>query len=341
MNKGKQEGFWMKNQRDPTLECSIGILAYNEEANIGTLLDALLKQNLEGCNIQEIIVVASGCTDKTERIVRDFCERDPRIKLLVQQQREGKASAINLFLQEAKADILVLESADTIPSRNAIKNLLRPFSDPGIGMTGARPRPINNLKTFMGYATHFLWWMHHYLALTRPKLGELVAFRNILERIPPDTAVDEASIEAIITRAGYQTCYVQDAIVRNKGPETVKDYLIQRRRIIAGHKHLKKTQGYLVASTDIHLILTILAEKLHLHLKTVLRLIRQRRFYHLTTYIYLHLRRAFYITGAIVIEIVGYGLGAYDFYIKKKNPFIWDIASSTKKLSEPSKFDLS
>ena len=51
----------------PTL--SIGIMAYNEEANIGRLLSSLLDQNLTQANLTEIFVVASGCTDRTEKIV--------------------------------------------------------------------------------------------------------------------------------------------------------------------------------------------------------------------------------------------------------------------------------
>ena len=33
-----------------------------------------------------------------------------------------------------------------------------------------------------------------------------------------------------------------------------------------------------------------------------------------------------------MLEMIGRGLGYYDFHVRKKNPFIWDIASSTKKL---------
>jgi biofilm PGA synthesis N-glycosyltransferase PgaC len=118
------------------INCSIGIMAYNEEANIGRLLDALLRQNLSHCFIKEIFVVASGCTDRTEDIVKDYIRLDERIKLLVQRQREGKASAINLFLSKANADVFVLESGDTIPEVDTMEKLVMPFSDPTIGMTG-------------------------------------------------------------------------------------------------------------------------------------------------------------------------------------------------------------
>ena len=52
------------------MDVSIGIMAYNEEKNIGNLLKTLLKQNLSF--VKEIIVVNSGSTDKTAKIVKKF-----------------------------------------------------------------------------------------------------------------------------------------------------------------------------------------------------------------------------------------------------------------------------
>jgi hypothetical protein len=42
-------------------------------------------------------------------------------------------------------------------------------------------------------------------------------------------------------------------------------------------------------------------------------------------------RHTVWTPGAIALEIIGRILGYYDFYIRKKNPFIWDTASSTKR----------
>jgi len=136
------------------LTCSIGITVYNEQANIPRLLEALLNQELGSVTINEIIVIASGCTDNTEQVVQRFTGRDRKVRLLGQKERFGKASAVNLFLQQATEDLLILSSADIIPADNVIEKLLKPLSDPEVGMSGVRQVPVNEPGTFMGFAVH-------------------------------------------------------------------------------------------------------------------------------------------------------------------------------------------
>ena len=81
------------------INCSIGIIVYNEAANIGKLLNALLTQQLEQVVIEDIFVVSSACTDDTDDIVRKYCEKNPKIKLITEPERRGKSSAINRFIE--------------------------------------------------------------------------------------------------------------------------------------------------------------------------------------------------------------------------------------------------
>ncbi len=295
-------------------QCCIGVMAYNEEANIGKLLDALLHQDIQCCKLREIVVVASGCTDRTVEISREWANRDSRIRVIVQKTREGKASAINEFITYARSlqtDLLVLESADTLPADGqTMERLLAPFSrHPDIGMTGAHPVPINPRQTFIGFVVHLQWNLHHRIALCSPKLGELVAFRNVIPGIPPDTAVDEAAIEALLVPQGYRLMYVPDALVYNKGPDTVKDFLIQRRRIAAGHIHLQATQNHVVSTMNPWTSLKMLRHELSWTPKLLL-----------------------WTLGAMSLEAYGRFLGYTDFYVKRKNPFKWDMAETTKRL---------
>jgi poly-beta-1,6-N-acetyl-D-glucosamine synthase len=316
----------------PLVTCSVGIMAFNEEANIGRLLRALARQRLDGFRIDEIIVVASGCTDATERIVREQAREDARIRLVTQLRREGKAAAVNLFLAQARGDLIVLESADTLPLPDTVQRLLAPFSDPAVGMTGARPRPLDRMNTFMGYASHFLWWMHHTLALDAPKLGEMVAFRRGVTAIPEDTAVDEAAIEVQVSRTGRRIQYAHAAVVRNKGPETIRDYLVQRRRIVAGHSHLRRTQSHIVTSARAGLVLRVFAGKLLRHVRLTTRLLARRRFAYALRYARHHVVRTAFAFGAVGMEAVGWTLGGWDFYVRRRNPYVWDVARTTKRL---------
>lgn len=291
----------------PVLSCSIGIMAYNEEANISRLLDALLGQQTRHCIIDDITVIASGCTDNTEHVVRESARRHPKVKLIVQPHREGKASAINLFLRQTKSEILVLESADTLPESTAIERLVEPFSDPRVGMTGGHPIPTNDPRTFMGFTVHLLWALHHQIALNQPKLGELVAFRRVFYRIPYNSAVDEASIEPLIVGQGYRLHYVPEAIVYNRGAESVSDFLKQRRRIQAGHLKMRREQGYIVSTMEGRHILAALMRNWQWD------------------------GRYFLWTPLVAgLEIYGRTLGWLDLRLKKRDHAVWDVAASTK-----------
>lgn len=285
---------------------SIGVCVYNEEKNIKNLLNSLLNQ--KNVKIKEIIVISSACTDKTDEIIENkFANSNPKIILIKQEKREGKASAINLLLKHVSGDIVVLESGDTIPVEDTIEHLTKPFKYENIGMTGGKPIPVNNPNTFIGFTVHLLWDLHHKLASKEPKLGELVAFRScLIQHIPHDTAVDEAYIEAHVRERGYELKYVPDAIVYNKGPENTSDFLKQRRRIFAGHIHLNKTKGYTASSMKLNILKLIMGD------------------------ITLNPKEIMWTFGAMFLEFYGRILGSYDFFIKKENPYIWNIAETTK-----------
>ncbi len=291
------------------INCCIGVIVYNEVANIEKLLEALLEQKLDKIAIRNIIVISSACTDGTDEIVENFAKKNKKIKLITEPERRGKSAAINKFITASESDILIIESGDTIPAKDTVEKMVVPFFEEKIGMTGGRPVPENDPKTFIGYSVNLLWKLHHKMALISPKLGEMVAFRKIFEAIPEKSAVDEASIEAIMKENNLKLKYIPEAIVHNKGPENIKDFIKQRRRIETGHLWLMETENYEVSSQNPKILL-----------KLAISEIMENPF------------KIHFLFGTILLEIYSRFLGWYDFKIKKKNPFKWDIAESTKKL---------
>ncbi|MEJ2637729.1 MAG: glycosyltransferase [Calditrichia bacterium] len=293
------------------LMVSVGVMAYNEEKNIAKCLAALENQNLSSGEIAEIYVVSSGSTDRTNEIVFSFHKRNPCIKLVVQRERKGKASAINEYLRIAQGDICILESADTITEPDTVENLIKPFSKSRIGMTGAHSIPVNHNRNFIGFCVNKLWRLHHLMALDHAKCGEMIAFRNIISKIPSYSSVDEAVIEAIICENGLQIEYVPEAVVHNKGPENLRDFLKQRRRIATGHKHLLSTKGYRVATSPSSSIIKYVWKDMSWTPRQIL-----------------------FTFGLILTEALSRLAGVLNFYLRDKNPYIWEISSSTKHIVE-------
>lgn len=282
------------------MSISVGIMAYNEEKNIARILDAILGQSIA---VKEIIVVSSGSTDKTNEIVRKYAKKHKSITLITQEKRLGKASAINEFLKRASSDILVLESADTTPKNGAIEKMVKRFSDEKVGIVASRPIPAN-CEGILGHVVNLQWELHHQISLQKPKFGELIGFRRVIDKIP-NTAVDEEQIAALIQRLGYKAKYASDAIVYNKGPKNLKDFFGQRRHIYCGHLELKKDFHYKPASLDNKAIVTGLWKTLKI-------------------------KDLPYIALAVILEAIGRALGLFDYYTNKEKHYIWEVAKSTK-----------
>lgn len=295
------------DHHEPSLYCSIGVTAHNEEANIGPLLDALISQHLYDVEIAEIIVVASGCTDDTVQIVELYAAHEPRIHLIVQPRREGKTAAINLFLAQAREEICVLESGDTLPDEHTVENLVRMFADPTVGMAGAHKIPVNTPEHMVGLFTHLRLRLEHQLCLEIPRLGEMIAFRKVFDRIPPDVAMDEAFVEALVIKRGLSVRYAPDAVVYNTGPTTVSEFVRQRRRNHAGHLYLKSKYGYAVSSIQNGRVAKIALKE-----------------------VWGALRLLWTLIALAVLEAWSRLLGWYDFAIKRDRHVVWDIAWSQK-----------
>ena len=145
------------------------------------------------------------------------------MRLISQERREGKASAINLFIGEARSPVLIMVSGDVLVKQGTIESLLAHFDDPAVGMVGGHPTPVNDEAAFLGHAVHLQWRLHDRIARRSPKLGEIVAFRNVVPSIPLDTAVDELSIQgwSCISAIGWCTSRMRSSTTAARQRSTI------------------------------------------------------------------------------------------------------------------------
>jgi len=233
------------------LSVSVGVCVYNEGKNIERSIRSVYSQRIDDFEMAEVIVVSSGSTDDTDDIVERLINEYQSLRLIKQEKRMGKNSAINEFLKEKKGDICVLLNGDNVLGNDSsLLSLVSPFNDENVGMTGGHPIPTNDPGSFAGFATHLIWSMHHHISMIRPKIGELVAFRDIGTRLPTTMQSDEDIIKMELERNGYVSVYSPDAIVLNHGPETVRDFIKQRVRVNIGEEYIRREFEYSVPTKD-------------------------------------------------------------------------------------------
>jgi cellulose synthase/poly-beta-1,6-N-acetylglucosamine synthase-like glycosyltransferase len=235
---------------------TVGICAYNEESNIEQSVRSVYSQILQGFSVNEVIVISSGSTDRTDEIIKNLMLEYNNLRLIRQEKREGKNSAINCLLNNKCTEIIILLNADNVLAQNdSLSNLIRPLIDSkDVGIVGGHPVPTNPKKSIAGFASNFLWVLHHHISMIHPKIGELLAFRDIGTRLPLNSQSDEDILRMKLEEAGYTSVYAPNALVLNRGPETVADFLKQRVRVNIGERYIKKRFDYNIPTWNKSLI---------------------------------------------------------------------------------------
>jgi len=234
------------------LSVTIGISSFNEERNIGRLLDALVPQEEdENFSITQI-VISDDSQDNTCRIIEQYAKRDKRIQLYHHSIRRGKPSAINEIFSQAEGDVVVLLDADIIPAdRMLMRRLIQPFlKQPKLGIAAGaavalKPRTVQER---MAYFT-FKIWRH-----LREELrggnnffsvhGKVMAVSSKLSRnvvIPDGVIGDDGYLYLMCKRLALGVYYCRDAVVYYRETSDIGDFLKRR---IKYEKNLNQLIGF-------------------------------------------------------------------------------------------------
>ena len=231
--------------KKPTL--TIGIPAYNEEANIDHLLRALLADTSKRVAIKEIIVVSDGSTDATVARARSI--RDRRIRVLDRRVRRGLSETENEIVRRAKGDVLILLDADVIPmQKNFLDSITMPIRvDQSIGCVGAEtiPLPPRNLFERVIANSHYMK-RHLYRQIGRGHNvylchGRGRAFSRRLYRQLhwPDNCPEDAYSYFVCKSLGLKFVYAANAGVYFRSPTVLPEHALQSTRFTAGIRRLK------------------------------------------------------------------------------------------------------
>lgn len=99
---------------------SVIIPVYNGEKTIESCIESALSLSFEDI---EVIAVDDGSTDTSLQILRDYAQKDKRLRVLA-QKNSGVSSARNLALKHAKGEYVVFLDVDDMLDKNCIEHLI-------------------------------------------------------------------------------------------------------------------------------------------------------------------------------------------------------------------------
>ncbi|RJP71120.1 MAG: glycosyltransferase family 2 protein [Candidatus Abyssobacteria bacterium SURF_17] len=119
-------------------ELSVVIPAYNESQRIRETIESVSSYLTQlGVN-HEIIIVDDGSSDSTAHIVRQYAQKDGRIRLITYQPNRGKGFAVRTGMLAARSQSVLLSDADMATPIEDLEKLERAAQDGFAVVVGSR-----------------------------------------------------------------------------------------------------------------------------------------------------------------------------------------------------------
>jgi cellulose synthase/poly-beta-1,6-N-acetylglucosamine synthase-like glycosyltransferase len=211
--------------------------AYNEEAHLKDKLANVQALDYPRDRLQ-VVFVSDGSTDRTNEILQSvdvsICET------LLLPQRSGKANALNQAVRVARHGILVFSDSSTLFMPDAIKELVRHFADPRVGVVcGAlKLRGGDEFRQTEGMYWRYetsLRLMEGRLGATLTASGAIYALRRECYRpLAPDDVIDDLVVPMRARKLGFRVVFDPEAEAVDFAGESVKDEFARRVRIAVG-----------------------------------------------------------------------------------------------------------
>lgn len=129
-----------------SVDLSVIIPAYNEEALIVSTLNCLQNYLSARPEQSEIIVVDDGSQDQTVEFVRQLQKYNDHIRLLINEQNMGKGFSIRRGVLESRGQFVIFTDADLPYELGAIEGFLQALRDGCDLAVGSRVLPGSDVK---------------------------------------------------------------------------------------------------------------------------------------------------------------------------------------------------
>lgn len=231
--------------KSETPSISFIIAAYNEEKVIVEKLKNDLELDYPKEKL-EIIVVSDGSNDQTPALVESF--KDRGVKSLHRPERQGKIAALNRAVEFAQNEVLVFSDANSMFRKDALKKLVRHFSDTSVGGVCGQKAVLHNHDRKASLGDSLYWKYESTLKQAESHLGsiptadgEIFSMRKKHYR-PIDTKIinDDTAITLNLISQGLRVIYDKEAITEEEASLNLKDdFNVKSRMVYGGIQILK------------------------------------------------------------------------------------------------------
>lgn len=219
---------------------SILIPVYNEESVIVRRITNIFDSTYPKNKLQ-VVVIDSGSVDKTRSEINSNFQN--MVTLITEEERKGKAHAINLGLEICKGEIVILTDGTALYDGDTILEMVNSFKDTSIGAVSALYRVPNIEDSHVSSSEHKFWLQKDQIRILESRVhstswlsGEACAFRNkIVTKINEDTLADDSNIALQVISKGYRSVVSEKAYFTERSPTQFSDYVnIKSRRALGG-----------------------------------------------------------------------------------------------------------
>ena len=221
----------------PDVTCVV--VAFNEADRIVARVGNLLAADYPVEKLH-VLVVSDGSTDETAARVRAM--QEPRVALIEQSVRMGKAAGLNTALAQCHGEIVVFADARQRFDVAAIRHLVRHFADPAVGAVSGSLE-IEPSAAGVGRAVDAYWRMEKRLRADEARFdscigctGAIYAIRRShFTPIPDDTLLDDVVIPMLIAMQRKRVLHDSDAIAFDPQQLDPAREQARKRRTLAGN----------------------------------------------------------------------------------------------------------
>jgi glucosyl-dolichyl phosphate glucuronosyltransferase len=120
-----------------SMRITVILCTYNRCESLQSALNSVAASVLPQAVEWEVLVVDNNSTDQTEKVVQEFCNRNPRRFRYLFESQQGKSHALNSGIREARGNTLAFMDDDVRVHPSWLENLTAPLrSDEWAGVGG-------------------------------------------------------------------------------------------------------------------------------------------------------------------------------------------------------------